>query len=192
MYSSLMVLAALTATPSPAGEPPLLYCYQSNQREMSRLHWQTLRLTEEYQETSVNVAKQITTLYNSNAPLLARVLTWRQAVREADLACHKAGSLARLWEAECQCRPTTPGVRDDLHFQQNRLYRHRALARAALYREFIQHRWSWEGDGEDYCLNYRCVSTLADLFGYQGDWDRLTVRVGWAEAYLTEVWPFLR
>ena len=77
--------------------------------------------------------------------------------------------------------------------QPTDMFRNRAGARRSFYTECLNHRWSWENpDSEEAPFNYRCMFGLSELLGYNGHSDRFLLHVGWAEAYVTELWPFLR
>lgn len=193
MYSSVFVLASLALTPAQAaGEEPLLSGYRPEWRALARLHGEFLRLYEDYETETMKRVAQVAAIWESCGPLGPRLALRREQVRQTDLFCHKAASIYRQWELENQCLRSGLTMRNMFFKHPLDLMRNRAGARRLAYIELLNHRWSWEGEDEEKYLNWRCLYVLSDLLGYKGHTDRLLLSIGWGEAYLTELWPFLR
>jgi len=193
MFSTVIVLASLALTPAQvAGEEPLLDAYRPEWRSMSRLHGQYLRIRKEYEAESLKRVAQLTAMWNNDGPLQPRLAILRDKVRYTDLTCHKVGSICRQWEVENQCLRAHLSMGSVFAFPPKWILRNRAGVRVLLYTELLNYRWSWEQDPDEKALNWRCINSLSDLLGNQGDVEPLLRQIAWTEALMTELWPFLR
>jgi hypothetical protein len=194
-----------------AVKEPSLDDYPPEQWALSLLNWQLLRVEEKAwveflkrdawiqaifdEETSrlplQKEARRQALLRNDNCLLLSRLAVRRAQVLDTDLTCHKVASICRRWAVENQRLGTRLSPRTRPGGTPNDYFSKRAEDRTELYREVLDHRWSWENRAKP-AINGSCLDGLSKLFGYGKRSDVFLLHVGWVEAYLTEIWPFLR